>query len=106
MQKAMGLSEANCSKKDITQQGGGFVIDSECTFGAMKSKTHAVMSGDFQSSYKIDITSDTEGGPKQMPPHTTMTQTATWIGPCTDLKPGEMEMRGMKIDALKAMGGG
>jgi hypothetical protein len=105
MAKGTMLS-GDCSKMDMKQENGGYVIDAECTVGAMKSKTHTVMTGDFQSTYKMEITSDTEGGPKQMPPHSTMTQTATWTGPCTDLKPGEMEMRGMKINALQMMGGG
>ena len=88
MAKGMMAFGGNAPRWTMSQENGGYVIDCECTFGEMKSTTHTVMTGDFQSTYKIDITSDTEGGPKQMPPHSSITQTATWTGPCTDLSAG------------------
>jgi hypothetical protein len=71
----------------------------------MKTTSHIVMSGDFQSSYSMQITSDTTGGPPKMPGHSVMTQTATWMGACSaGMQPGDMIMPGgMKINALKAM---
>jgi hypothetical protein len=109
MQSGMTISGSQCSKMDIQQQAGGYVIDSVCSFGKMKTTSHVVMSGDFNSAYTVDVTSDIEGGPKQMPPHSTMKQEATWKGACSGLTPGEMMMPGgMKVNVtqmMKKMGG-
>jgi hypothetical protein len=85
-----------------TQNGNSF--DSVCTFGGMTTKSHIEMSGDFQSSYAMKISTDREGGPANIPKHSEMTQTATWEGACKGLKPGEMLMPGgLKMDALKIL---
>jgi hypothetical protein len=89
---------------DCTTSGSSTVFDSVCTFGGMKTKSHVELTGDFQSSYSMKITSDIEGGPANMPKHTEMTQTATWQGACNGLQPGEMLMPGgMKMDALNVL---
>jgi hypothetical protein len=109
MQSGMTITGSQCSKMDVQQQAGGYVIDSICSFGKMKTTSHVVMSGDFNSAYTVDMTSDIEGGPKQMPPHSTMKQEATWKGECSGLTPGEMMMPGgMKVNVtqmMKKMGG-
>lgn len=76
--------------------------------GAMKTKSHVVITGDFQSSYSMQITSDMEGGPPKLPKHSVITQNATWAGECADgMQPGDMLMPGgMKVNALKAMNPG
>lgn len=109
---AMGLnmSKSMCPEQKIEQTSEGYIIDATCDFGGMKSISRTVMTGDFQSSYKVDITSEMSGMPN-MPGMasgpTKMTQTATWVGAdCTDgLVPGDMQMpNGMKVNT-NDMGG-
>lgn len=103
MQAGLAMS-SGCEVGPKTESGGTMSFDSTCKFGDMSSKSHTEISGDFQSSYSMKITSDMEGGPANTPKHAVMTQNATWIGECNGLKPGEMLMPGgMKVDALKAM---
>jgi hypothetical protein len=105
MQAGTAMTGTQCQIGPQTQEGNGISFDATCDFGTMKTKSHTVISGDFQSSYSLRVTSDIEGGPAKMPKHSVMTQNATWVGECTGgLKPGEMLMPGgMKIDALKAL---
>jgi hypothetical protein len=112
MEAGLSLTKGMCEKQEMTRDGGAIVIDSVCKFGPMKSTSHIVIDGDFQSEYKIHITGAIEGGPKGMPGKTDLTQTVRWISAdCSDgLKPGEMMMPGgLKIDAtklMKSIGGG
>jgi hypothetical protein len=111
MEAGMSISKDMCPTLDMTRDGSGIVIDAACTLGAMKTTSHTVMTGDFESSYDVTITSTIEGGPPGMPANSTMTQHAEWTGDCANgLKPGEMLMPGgMKVNVqqmLGAMGGG
>ncbi len=115
MQAGLNMSKSMCPEQSMVQDGDTIVIDASCNFGGMKSKSHTVMSGDFQSSYQVESTSEMSGMPNipGMPAGPTkMTQTATWVGAdCTDgLAPGDMLMPGgMKMnvtDMMKMMGGG
>jgi hypothetical protein len=96
---------AKCTMTKAVQEADGIAFDGACDMGAMKTKSHTVISGDFQSSYTMKITSDTTGGPAAMPKHSVMTQNATYEGACADgMEPGDMMMPGgMKVNALKAM---
>ena len=96
---------ARCTMSKPAQGPDGLAFDGACDMGAMKTKSHTVISGDFQSSYTLKITSDTTGGPAAMPKHSVMTQNATYEGACaSDMEPGDMMMPGaMKVNALKAM---
>lgn len=90
-----GSNEQACSKKDIVKSGDGFVIDSECTFGAMTTTSHAVVTGSFDSAYAVDVNSTRKGGPPGMPANggSHMTITAKWIGPCAaGQRPGDVTM--------------
>jgi len=99
-----GSNEQACSKKDIVRNGDGFVIDSECTFGAMTTTSHAVVSGSFDSAYTVDVNSTRKGGPAGMAPtgETHMTITAKWVGACAaGTKPGDVTMaNGMTMNVL------
>jgi hypothetical protein len=114
MQAGLNMSKSMCPEQSMTKDGDSIVIDATCDFGGMKSKSHTVMTGDFQSSYQVETTSEISGMPSVpgMPSGPTkMTQTATWVGAdCTDgLAPGDMLMPGgMKVnvsDMMKMMGG-
>ena len=111
MQAGMSISEGMCTDLNMTETGGTIVIDATCTIGAMKTTSHTVMTGDFQSAYSATITSTMEGGPPGMPANTTIEQTATWLGECSGgLGPGDMLMPGgtkMNVrQMLNTMGGG
>jgi hypothetical protein len=105
MAKGLTMAGGQCQVTSKTRNGDQTIYDSACDLGAMKTTSHVVLSGDFQSSYSMQITSDTTGGPAKLPKHSAMTQTATWMGPCSaGMQPGDMIMPGgMKINALKAM---
>jgi hypothetical protein len=112
MQAGLSLSKDVCPEQSSSQDGDTIIIDSTCQMGPMKTTSHIVITGDFQSAYTVRITGTVEGMPKGMDDKTDITQTVTWVGSeCTGgLKPGEMEMPGgMKIDAtrlMQSMGGG
>jgi len=99
-----GSDEHACAKKDIVRNAEGFVIDSECTFGAMTTTSHAVVTGSFDSNYAVDVTSTRKGGPPGMAPTggSHMTITAKWVGPCAaGQKPGDVTMaNGMTMNVL------
>ena len=104
MQAGSAMAGGKCQTNAPTQTGDTYTFDSACDFGSMKTTSHTEISGDFQSTYTMKITSDITGGPSKMPKHSVMTQNATWVGECNGLAPGEMLMPGgMKINALKAM---
>lgn len=111
MEAGMSISKDMCPTLNVARDGGGIVIDATCAFGAMKTTSHTVMTGDFDSAYDVTITSTIEGGPPDMPANSTMTQHAQWTGDCANgLMPGDMLMPGgMKLNVqqmLKGMGGG
>ena len=99
-----GSNEQACSKKDIVPSNGGYVIDSECTFGGMTTVSHAVVTGSFDSAYAVDVASTRRGGPPGMPANgaSHMSITAKWIGPCAaGQKPGDVIMsNGVKMNVL------
>ena len=104
MEGGLSLTGDTCSSVSTKQDGGTITIDAACQFGPMATRSHTVMTGDFQSAYTVTTTSDNTGGGPLMPKHSEITQNVTWIGACSGLKPGEMLMpNGMKIDALHAM---
>ncbi len=105
MQAGAGMSAGQCTVSAPTQESGGIAFDGSCDMGGMKTKSHTVITGDFQSSYTMKITSDIEGAPAGMPKHSVITQNATYVGACpAGMAPGDMMMPGgMKVNALKAM---
>jgi Protein of unknown function (DUF3617) len=104
METGLAVTSDKCGKVTVNQSGGTITVDAECKFGPMATKSHTVVSGDFQSAYTIDTVSDSTGGSPLIPKHSEIKQNVTWIGPCNGLKPGEMLMPGgMKVDTLKVL---
>jgi len=101
-----GSVEQACSKQDVTKTGTGFVIDAVCKFGEMTTTSHSVVSGSFDSAYKIETSSTRQGGPQipGMPAGTAtkMTIDAKWLGACpAGQKPGDVTMaNGMTMNVL------
>lgn len=111
MAAGMSMSQGMCETTNTNNSGGTITIDATCTMGAMKTISHTVMTGDFQSAYESTTTSTIEGGPPGMPANSTIVQRATWTGDCQNgLAPGDMVMPGgMKMnvrDLMGMMGGG
>ena len=77
-----------------------------CKFGGATTTSHAVVTGDFNSAYTVDVTSTREGGrpvPGMAPGGAThMKIAAQWIGPCAKgQRPGDMIMgNGMTMNIL------
>jgi hypothetical protein len=102
MENGLAMTEGKCSRTDQSRNGDSLVIESTCDFGDGVMTTRATISGDFQSTYKMEIVSDREGGSSPLPKHTEMTQEATWEGECTgDMVPGDVLMMGRKFNVMK-----
>ena len=65
---------------------GGVGFDSECKTDGRKVDVHAVLSGDFDRSYSMDVISHLSPAPSGMPSEFKTHTDAHWIGPC---KPGQ-----------------
>ena len=108
-----GAAERNCQKRDVQNNGGTITVDSVCSFGETTTTSHAIVSGDFNSAYTIQIDSTRQGGrpiPGVAPGgESHMTIAAKWLGPCASgQKPGDVMMgNGMKMNVLdiQKMGG-
>jgi len=101
-----GSAERDCPKRDISTSGNTITIDSVCNFGGATSTSHAVVSGDFNSAYTVEVTSKREGGrpiPGVAPGgETHMMIAAKYVGPCTaGQRPGDIVMsNGMTMNVL------
>ena len=101
-----GTAQTACSKQDVTTTATGMVVDSVCKFGEGTTMTHAVITGNFDSAYTVDVQSKHEGGraipgmPADRSSH--MTITAKWLGPCAaGQRPGDVMMaNGMTMNML------
>ena len=51
-----GSVQEACSKQEITRSAGTIVVDSVCKFGEATTTSHAVVTGSFESTYKVDVT--------------------------------------------------
>ena len=98
-----------CSKQDIQKTATGYVTDSVCGVAGMTIKSHAEITGDFNSAYTVKSTSHSEGGPAA-PRDNTTTIEAKWLGACkSDQKagdivmPGGMKMNIKDMEKLKAL---
>lgn len=101
-----GAAERNCQKRDVQNNGGTITVDSVCQFGEMTTTSHAVVTGDFNSAYTVQINSTRKGGP-QTPGlaangESHMKIAAKWLGPCAaGQKPGDVMMgNGMKMNVF------
>src|SRR4249920_3138612 len=101
-----GAADRNCQKRDMHNNGGTITVDSVCSFGEATTTSHAVVSGDFNSAYTVQISSTRQGGrptPGTAPGgESHMTISAKWLGPCVaGQKPGDVMMgNGMKMNVL------
>jgi hypothetical protein len=84
-----------CSKRDIQQTATGYVTDSVCSVAGVSITSHSEVTGDFSSAYTVKTTSHSERPVGGMPPDSTTTVEAKWLGACKpDQKPGDIVMPG------------
>ena len=101
-----GPPQQSCEKQEVSKSGDAIVVDSICSFAGATSTSHAVITGSFDSTYLMKVTSKRKGGPgiPGMAPggETHMTIAAKWLGPCTKgQRPGDMIMpNGMTMNVL------
>ena len=101
-----GSAQEACSKQDMTKSGSIITVDSVCKFSDATTTSHAVVTGSFDSAYKVDVRSTREGGlplPGQAPGAAThMTIDAKWLGPCAaGQHPGDIIIsNGMTMNVL------
>jgi hypothetical protein len=101
-----GMGKDMCARQDLRTDGGKLVMDSVCKIGNTTATSHAVMSGDFNTAYRMESKSS-YSPPLMGRAEGTSVMEARWIGPCkADQKPGDMVMsNGMKMNVLDMMGG-
>ena len=83
-----------CSKKSVRREGGNVIVESVCQVEGSTATTRGVFTGDFNSSYKGEMTT------KFAPPMNGMAETrmnfqARHTGPCAPgQKPGDVAVQG------------
>ena len=94
------VAKEMCSKQDIQKTATGYLTDSVCGIAGMSIKSHAEITGDFNSAYTVKSTSRSEGGVAGAARDSTTTIEAKWLGACKpDQKAGDIMMPGgMKIN--------
>ena len=95
------MAKQVCSKQDIQKTATGYVTDSVCGVAGMTIKSHAEITGDFNSAYTVKTTAHAQGGAVGPAGRdTTMTLEAKWLGACKpEQKPGDIVMPGgMKMN--------
>ena len=98
-QMGTGMSEDMCSKSNIRREGGAIVTDSVCKFGTTTATTHSVVTGQFDSAYKVETRSTYDPPMAGMKEGSAVIH-ARWVGPCKpDQKPGDMILpSGVKVN--------
>jgi hypothetical protein len=87
-------AKADCPVMEVRPGAGKVTVHSVCRHGATTATTDAVITGDFDKSYRSDMVTrfnPPQNGMKEMK----MTQEARWLGPCKPgQKPGDIIMPG------------
>jgi hypothetical protein len=98
--------DAKCSKNEVTRQGAKIVVDTVCAMGNTTATSHAEITGDFHSDYRME-THTTYAPPLRGKADGKAIIHAKWTGPCkADQKPGDMIMPGgMKMNVLDMQAG-
>lgn len=85
----------NCSVMDVNRSSGKVTIHAVCQFEDTTATTDAVITGDFETSYRNDMRIR-YSPPKHGMGEMHMIQEAKWLGPCkAGQKPGDIIMPGM-----------
>ncbi|HSD40065.1 MAG TPA: DUF3617 family protein [Rhodocyclaceae bacterium] len=97
--RSMANKDANCSQQTFKRTASGAEFDSVCKQGDGTMTTHGVITGDFNSQYSMEMKSH-RAPPLNGRSDFQTTMTARYVGACTaDMKPGDMKVNGMLINA-------
>ena len=88
-----GQQAGACTQTQMQRTPDGMRFASSCTMRGMKTTTTGVVKGDFNSRYEMTATT-TGVGPRPSVVH----GVNRYLGPCKDLKPGQMRVMGMVVD--------
>ena len=104
------MAKGMCSKQDIQKTSAGYVTNSVCGIAGMTIKSHAEITGDFNSAYTVKSASHSEGGSAGAGRDNTTTIEAKWLGACKGdqkagdiMMPGGMKMNIKDMEKLKAI---
>ncbi|MBS0453216.1 MAG: DUF3617 family protein [Proteobacteria bacterium] len=87
-----GASRDACTKQDMRKEGATIVVDSVCKMGPTTLTSHAEISGDFSSNYRMESHTTYEPPMAGRAKGTAIVE-AKWLGPCkAGQKPGDMVM--------------
>ena len=103
-QSAQQMDKDNsCKQGKISQNGGKISFESSCNFGGTKMTSQSVITGDFQSSYRMEIKSKFDPPMMGMADGTT-TMEARYMGACKPgMRPGDVQMMGMTMNVYDMM---
>lgn len=86
--------ENKCARTNVQRTPGRLSFDSACDFGTMKTTSKTVITGDFNSAYRMEIQSRYEPPMMGLSNGTTVMD-AKWVGACkAGQRPGDVTMPG------------
>ena len=93
-----GANDA-CSKQIVTKTATGYETETACKFGQMSTEGKGVITGDFDSVIRMEMTTTVAGIPGQEKPLTRKSTIENrWLGPCEEgQKPGDIIMSDGKV---------
>lgn len=88
--------QANCPVMNVSRSAGKITIHAVCKSDGVTTTSDAVITGDFDSAYRNEMTIRYEP-PQQGTKEMKMVQEARWLGPCKPgQKAGDVMMPGMQ----------
>lgn len=99
---ATGMSQQACTRNETRRDGARWLTESVCSMGTIKITSKAVMTGNFDSAYRMEVDSQYE--PALMGKSASRSVIdAKWLGPCkADQRPGDMILSdGKKMNVLQ-----
>jgi hypothetical protein len=86
--------ENKCTRTNVQRTPGRLSFDSTCDFGSMKTTSKTVITGDFNTAYRMEIHSRYEPPMMGLAEGTTIMD-AKWAGACrAGQRPGDVTMAG------------
>lgn len=103
MQERAGKQKPDCPVMDVNRSAGKVTVHSVCKMDGTTVTSDAVMTGDFESNYRSDMTMN-YNPPQHGMSTAKMSQEARWLGPCkAGQKPGDVIMQGMPAVNMQNM---
>lgn len=97
-----------CSKLTFDKTATGYTFDSTCDMDGGVIQSHGIVTGSFDSAYKMDITTKNSKPVAGMPGEMHMTIDAKWLSACKPgQRPGDVVMpNGMTMNVIDMAKGG